>query len=415
MGILSRAWPPVIWLASFLFPTVPAVSVRAGATDTLAVPPHTHSPHAVVSRLGEIAKLSQVDEREAALDTLWNELVEQECVPVVRGDTAVFLYRGEATSIRFVGDFNGWNRNGPTATRLNPLDIWIFEQHFPPDARLDYKIIRNDTEWLLDPVNPKLQRGGFGDNSVIYMPDYEPSPYVVRRPTVRRGKLVSEKIMSSALGQTIHYQVYLPPDYEALHDLPTLYVTDGHEYALDEMGSMPIVLDNLLDEKRLRPLIVVFIDPRVGSQNLRREHLGLNPAFLRFVTTELVPYIDTHYATAPERSARGILGTSLGGLNAAYFAVEATDFFYNIGIQSPAFQYMHGAIYERFRSSPRLDLDLYMTWGTFHDFSEPSMHMKGLLDEKGYKYVLRVVNEGHSWGAWRAQIAPMLMHFWGAP
>jgi enterochelin esterase family protein len=232
---------------------------------------------------------------------------------------------------------------------------------------------------------------------------------------VPRGALAPGSLASTALGYTVAYQVYTPAGYAGLSDLPVIYVTDGHEYADDAMGSMVIVLDNLIAAGLIRPVMAVFIDPRVGGQNRRAEQYVMNPLFVQFVADELVPVIDAAYATSPDRSDRGILGTSLGGLNSAWFALEATAAFRRIGIQSPAFQAGGGAILGLFQDAPRLDVDIVMSWGTFYDFGPTTVQFQAILDAKGYDYTHVVVNEGHSWGNWRALLDDVLIAFWPAP
>jgi enterochelin esterase family protein len=325
-----------------------------------------------------------------------------------------FIYRGEATAIAFPGDFNGWNpANGP-AENLDGTDIWVREEVFPSDSRLDYKIVRNGTVWMLDPDNPRTQRSGFGDNSELPMPDYVPSPYVVRRAGVPTGAMTPGSLASTHLGYTVAYQVYTPAGYDGLDDLPVIYVTDGHEYADDLMGSMVIVLDNLIHEGLIQPIMAVFIDPRVGGQNLRAEQYIMNQDFVDFVALELVPAIDAAWDTSDDRLDRGILGTSLGGLNSAWFGLQATDTFHRIAIQSPAFHAGNGQIVNLYAAAPLLDIDIHMTWGTFYDFGPTTEQFQAVLDDKGYVYEHLTVNEGHSWGNWRALLDDVLIHFWPA-
>jgi len=92
--------------------------------------------------------------------------------PVGRlGDSVAFLYRGEAKTVSWAGDFNGWHpaQPGYAGTRSGLANIWIAVQKFPPDARIDYKIVVDD-KWILDPDNPSIQWSGMGPNSELRMP-----------------------------------------------------------------------------------------------------------------------------------------------------------------------------------------------------------------------------------------------------
>ena len=105
------------------------------------------------------------------------------------------------------------------------------------------------------------------------------------------------------------------------------------------MGSATEVMDNLIAEGKLQPVVAVFIDPRdpATGQNRRASEYITNREFARFVADELVPTV--------ESSLRGRAGCSgphhhwdiAGGLNYAYFGAVEHDTFRNLGIQSPAF------------------------------------------------------------------------------
>jgi enterochelin esterase-like enzyme len=102
-------------------------------------------------------------------------------------------------------------------------------------------------------------------------------------------------------------------------------------------------------------------------------------------------------------------------LNSAYFALMAGDVFERIAIQSPAFHAGDGAILDLYRQSQGLDVDFYISHGTMHDFGAHTTEFLAILDAKGYDYTLQVVNEGHSWGNWRALLDDLLIQFWPAP
>ncbi|MBD3222051.1 hypothetical protein GF314_12500 [bacterium] len=361
----------------------------------------------------DLARMASVTDSDPLIDAVWDTLRAHDRFPFVHQDSVMFLYRGTASSVAVAGDFNGWNPASGSATRLGDGDVWIAEYVFPTDARLDYKFVRDGGTWLLDPENPLRQRSGFGDNSELRMPGYVPSPWVEEQDGVVGGTLVPGSLASTALGYDVDYVVYQPAGHQSLTELPVMYVTDGHEYADPLMGSMVQVLDNLIAAGEITPIMAVFIDPRIDGTNRRAEQYILNPDFASFVADELVPLIDATYATSTDRADRGILGTSLGGLNSAYFGVQETDTFKLIVCQSPAFQAGSGGILPLYAAAPLLDLDIFLTWGAFYDFGETTVQMQTLLDTEGYDYQHIVVNEGHSWGNWRALLDDILIHYFG--
>lgn len=357
--------------------------------------------------------------RNLALNDFLNGLQGANKIPFAIGDSVAFLYRGTAQSVQWNGDFNSWGSAGNVQTngsRLGNTDLWILEQSFPSDARLDYKIVLNGNTWILDPRNAFQQMSGFGPNSELRMPNYIFPSEVIRRPNVPQGAFSpNQLIQSTHLGYTVQYRVYTPAGYDSLSNLPVVYVTDGQEYANDQMGSMLIVLDNLIYDGAIPPIIAVFLDPRNPynlSQNRRMQELPINPNYLRFVKEELVPRIDSIYRTNPLPSARAILGTSLGGINAAYFGIAAPETFGLIAIQSPAFWY-RPQILTMYQDSARKPLRVSMTTGYIFDGQNEARQLRDILRSKAYQLYYREVPQGHSWGQWRGLIDDALIYFFG--
>ncbi len=351
--------------------------------------------------------------RAAELDSLFITLQDAGQIPFAIDGRAAFLYRGGASSVSWRGDFNGW---GETAgQRIGSSDVWILEQNFPADARTDYKLFLNGFDWRLDPRNPLQQWGGLGPNSELRMPEYVFPQETVRRGNVPRGTITANtRISSQKLDYDINYRVYTPAGYDEqqLHDLPTLYVTDGQEYLAEPLGALPIVMDNLIADGAIRPAIAIFIDPRdpdAGS-NRRAEQYLANFEFADFVADELVPVIDASYRTAPLPERRTILGTSYGGFNSAFVGVVKGELFGdnvfgNIALQSPV---LVPELIDLYRDFPLQSLNIFMSGGTFGD-DLSSDAMAAVLAANGYSFEYLKVNDGHSWGAWRGQLDDMLI------
>ena len=378
---------------------------------------HTVSDY--FEKLQEISRIPDTLQRKKLVNAFWSELRKNKKIPLVAGDSALFLYKGEADSVAFVGDFSGWGRNRKFQTkayRIDNTDIWYNFQQFPEDARLDYKIIVNRTNWILDPENPYQQWGGNGPNSELRMPAWKPDVYTLPKKISRKGHLSDNLLLKSkSLKYTVQYKVYTPFGYEQLDKLPVLYATDGHEYADERMGAMINVLDNLIAEKKIKPLLVVLIDPRNPDSldiNRRMTELPLNENFADFVARELVQVIDSTYKTDTSASARAILGTSLGGLFSAYLGNLYPSTFGLVAINSPAFWYRE-QILSLYEEKEKLPLKMYMSTGVVMDTETHARQMKDILEKKGYPLLYRELNEGHSWGNWRQTLDELLVYFFG--
>lgn len=353
--------------------------------------------------------------RGKLVENLWKNLVAFQDIPFVRQDTVFLLYRGAAQEVSWAGDFNGWNpRELSFRGQLLPhTDLWIARVQFPPEARLDYKVVV-DGNWMLDPANPHVQWSGHGPNSELRMSAWKPDTLTNPLPAAFSGTLLPlQRIASKGenLGYDVNYRVYLPIGYPAMHDsLPCIYVTDGHEYADERLGAMIQVLDQMMYAGLMEPIIAVFIDPRDPenlSHNRRMDEYRANIRFANFVADELVPHIDSHYRTRPQAMHRAIMGTSLGGWNAAFFGLKRYDTFGLLVIHSPAFDQ---EIIAQFQLEAQLPLKIYMSTGLIYDTHVRAQAMKAVWQAKGYPLRYRELHEGHSWGSWRQAIAEPLQY-----
>jgi enterochelin esterase-like enzyme len=362
--------------------------------------------------LERIAGIADAEAREVQLDGLWDALVEAQRVPFVAGGEALFLWRGEANTVALAGDHTGWDPRGAPLERLAPLDLWLRREKLPSDARVDYKLVV-DGDWRLDPVNPLRQRGGFGDNSELQMPGYVPSPWVLRFRNVPEGRwLAGGEVGAGALG-AIQYRVWAPPGVEEDGAYPTLYVLDGHEYADSELGALREVLDNLVAAGRIEPVLAVFVDPRVGGENRRGEHYLMNQQFARFLSGALRETVERVAPADPRREARGVIGTSLGGLCTAYLAVEAGDTFGLFAAQSPALQAAGGNFVPELRRRPPDAERFWVGTGTLLDTEDEARTLAAELEGLGIPVRYVEAQEGHSWGQWRAQLPDVLTYLFG--
>lgn len=370
--------------------------------------------------LETIASIPDPDERDAAMDVFWDALVAAERVPFALGDSVAYLYRGPGETVRLAGDHNSWNPNAESPLLyVEQSDVRRRIRRFPSTARLEYKFVR-DGSWILDPVNPHQQWGGFGPNSELRMPDWVFPEETVRDPDVPVGDFTPNRtIQSTNLGYPVQYRVFTPAGYDGLADLPVIYATDGQDYSDDRLGAFRIVLDNLIHDGRAEPVIVVFVDPReVGNlgNNRRAEQYVQNPEFAAFVADELVPTIDAAYRTRTDRDSRVILGTSLGGVFSAYLGLLHPETFGKLAIQSPAFWVSENAgwwtgpsIYEMMSEAEDGLFTVYMSTGTISDTEDGARRMRDIFEANDHRLTYHEVAEGHTWGNWRALLDEVLI------
>ena len=344
------------------------------------------------------------------IEPFWDAVVACGQMPLIFGDNvAVFLYRGQAQQVAIQGDFM------TEYLKLGETDLWGFIIQFEPDARLEYQILLNSNKPILDPLNPLTEKGGLSTSSVVRMPRYVFPVFSLRNEGIAHGTFSQNfTITSQSLGYDVNYRVYTPAGYETLDHLPVIYVMDGQDFANPGMGAMINILDSLIADDRIKPVIAVFIDPRdpVTDRNRREDELVpsslTNCHFCDFVALELVPIIDQAYKTDPTPDTRAIVGFSLGGNFTSQLGLIYADLFHQIAILSPYIS--ANWIFDTYQEVEQLPLKIFISHGKY-DEKAASIHLRDILDSKGYKLLYLESHEGHSYGNVRGILDDMLIYY----
>ena len=342
-------------------------------------------------------------QRQAVADSFMNSGIS---VPFIENDTIVhFLYSANAQSVAMAGDATGWNPNQPF-TNISGCNFWYLTTNYENDARLDYKLVINTTNWILDPKNPNTCSGGYGPNSELRMPGYVVPPEISYYNTIPHGTIKDTTFHSNILGNNRQVRVYLPPGYPSgSNAYPVILFHDGPEYIT--LCNANNIFDYLISEHLMVPAIGVFVPP----VDRTAEYAGSKiDKFTEFITSELMPVIDAKYKTSKDPSNRAIAGASDGGNISLYIGMKHPEQFGKIAAQSSD---VITVISETFSSGPKLNLSFYLDIGTY-DIAQliPMVHnFKDILQNKGYIYQFRQWNEGHSWGNWKGHLRLPLMQF----
>jgi len=369
--------------------------------------------------IDDLASINKSAIRDSLINLFLDSLKSNQEIPFAKDTSVMFIYYGKAKNVAFTGDFNQWSVGNKKyeAKKLRGTDLWILEQNFPDDARFDYKISVNKSELILDPLNTRVQNNLLGPISELRMPYWEASEYNFEKTGIPKGTLTDvQTILSNEtnLDYKINYQVYLPHNYQTQTNIPVIYVTDGHEYSNPLLGNMIAILDNMIADSTLKPLIAVFIDSRNPDnleENRSVNEYDCNDRFVDFIAHELVPEIDKSYKTEPKPESRAILGTSYGGRISIYIGVKKPEVFGCIAAQSPV---LDEELIREYGRVKKLPIKFYLSCGTFYDVKDNTQLLRDVLIYKGYPLEYIEVNESNSWGAWRNQIDIILKHFFKA-
>jgi enterochelin esterase-like enzyme len=145
------------------------------------------------------------------------------------------------------------------------------------------------------------------------------------------GKVEVYEFTTVLLPNPLVYRIYLPPCYdeEQGRAYPVLYLIHGQTYSdtqWDRLG-VPETADKLIRAGEVAPFIVV----------MPRDRVWLEPTednFGKAVEQSLLPWVDEHYRTIPDRDHRAIGGLSRGAAWAVHIGLSRWDLFSAVGIHS---------------------------------------------------------------------------------
>jgi predicted alpha/beta superfamily hydrolase len=154
---------------------------------------------------------------------------------------------------------------------------------------------------------------------------------------------VVDRLHSETLGEDRRLNVFLPPGYEGSSErFPVLYLLDGSAHEdyfhvaslvdfLATYGAMPkVIVIGISNVNRQRD----FTTPTTDEKDLVGVPVsGGADRFVRFLETELIPYVNSHYRTT---AGSTLVGQSLGGLLATKVLLEKPGLFEKYVIVSPS-------------------------------------------------------------------------------
>ena len=352
-----------------------------------------------------ISRLNRLPEtnRQAVADSFMNA---GNSFPFVENDSiANFVYNAAAQSVAMAGDATGWNPD-KVFSNISGTTFWYYSTNYETDARLDYKLVINGSNWILDPKNPFTCTGGYGPNSELQMPAYIVPPEINYYSNIPHGVIRDTSFHSSALGNSRQVRIYLPPGYPSgSSSYPVILFNDGLEYI--SLCNTNNILDYLIAEHLMSPVIAVFVPPVDRTAEYAGNKID---QFTDFIISDLMPVIDAKYKTSKDPSKRAIAGASDGGNISLYIGMKHPEQFGKISAQSSDVQTV---ISNTFSTGPKLDLMLYIDIGTYDiGILIPMVHnLRDILQEKGYNYQFQEWHEGHSWGNWKGHLRLPLVQF----
>jgi predicted alpha/beta superfamily hydrolase len=215
------------------------------------------------------------------------------------------------------------------------------------------------------------------------------------------------QLPSAVLNETRTLNVYLPEGYQQAisRKYPVIYLLDGsgnedfiHVAGLVQFLTMieqipPVILVGIANVDRKRD----FTFPTTVKKDKEDfPTTGGSANFIRFMNTELQPYVQQHFRT---NDTTTLIGQSLGGLLATEILLQHPTMFNHYVIVSPSLWWDHESLLKRARKLPaaRTDARVFLTVGKEGKKMEvPALQLGDALKAAGTKvYYLPLPEETH--------------------
>jgi enterochelin esterase-like enzyme len=133
--------------------------------------------------------------------------------------------------------------------------------------------------------------------------------------------------------------VFLPPSYDKQKSrrYPVVYALHGYSIGAEQWSQeihAPQTVEGAF-ALGAKEMIVVLPDSKTVHNGSMYSSSVTTGDFERFISRDVVSYIDAHYRTIPNRLARGLVGHSMGGYGATRIGMKHADVFGSLYIMSP--------------------------------------------------------------------------------
>ena len=220
---------------------------------------------------------------------------------------------------------------------------------------------------------------------------------------VEHGAVAQVYYKSSTMGTTRRMHIWTPAGYNASMDkLPVLYLIHGggdNDASWPGVGKAGDILDNLLAEGKMVPMVVVMPDGSISTEKFPDE-----------LTKDIIPYIEKNYRVKTDAANRALAGLSMGGLETLDSFMAHPDMFGYINVMSSGWFTNNKEMYEKGEARLReiaATLNktaklLLFTQGGEEDIAYANgKAMLEVFKKCGIKFEYSEMPGGHTWHVWR--------------
>jgi len=338
------------------------------------------------------------------------------------------IYAPKASEVTVNGDFG-------QAAKLTKDDKGVWSATVGPlePDFYSYTLVVDGVR-TLDPKNPTIKQGIGGVDNMVFVAGKEADFQESKK--VPHGEVRKIWYTSTTLDDQRRMHVYTPPGYDASTDkYPVFYLLHGggdEDSGWSTIGRAGFILDNLIAEKKARPMLVVmpngslprpanfprFTPGQTPSPEAVKAMADLQQRFTDELMKDIVPFVERNFRVQTGAENRALAGLSMGGGQTLNALASNPDQFGYVGIWSAGIG-QNAADWEK-RNATFLDsadkvnksVKLLSISVGDKDFAlNGSKNLAEILKKHGIKNDLHLSGGGHTWINWRHylnEFAPQL-------
>lgn len=328
------------------------------------------------------------------------------------------IYAPKASEVTVSGDF--LQSYGALKLSKDELGIWSVNLGpLQPDLySYDFTV---DGLKTLDPKNNQVKAGAGAFSNLFEVPGDKADYQSLKN--VPHGQLSTVWFYSKTIGKMSRAHIYLPPGYDSMSEkLPVLYLQHGggdNDASWSTAGRANFILDNLLAEGKMKPMVVVMPFGNPGGGFYSNVSGDADPYYSYFFN-DLVPYVESNYKVKTTPEFRAFAGLSMGGLQALNMAFFYADRFAYILPLSTGFFPNQLAEVEKLCADTSVQQKInqlklfWVAMGGEKDIAyQNGLNTKALFDKYGIHYESDSYPAGHTFLTWRHNLkdfAPLLFN-----
>ena len=283
-----------------------------------------------------------------------------------------------------------------------------------------------DGQPQIDPKNPDVKPNLLFVGNAVSVPGSTPQLWEARdvpHGVVHHHFYTSKVVQGLERGQSEYY-VYTPPAYEPRKGkpYPVLYLLHGWSDMANgwlAVGEANYILDNLIAEHRIKPMLVVmplgYGDMKFANGShevwdndaVVRHNVDL---FSQALLTEVLPRMESEYHVSKKSDDRAITGLSMGGLESLTIGLTHPQLFGWVGGFSSALGHKEEEQLATVGAKTNLHL-LWIACGTEDELITPNRKFVAWLKSKDVPLTAVETPGMHTWMVWRDNLihfAPLL-------